>query len=316
MSKRLLHELGHSLSYGRLSLKAKVRWPMLVAASDDQGRGLAECDAVKWYVCPNVPEITIDDVPELLQEMAEQEMIAVYDTERGQTYQMVRWWEYQQLQWARPSKYDPPDGWQDRVRYSDRGDYYTDGWDTTGGFDAELRETPTPKQDKEPPRKPPRKQPPDELDAQPNLTQSNLTQSNSCPTGADAPGESVQTPRTFKEWEAALDTYSNHPALVRRMVELLYPGLDPPDFGFIGKIAKQMGRGRNGYRRLMGLLWEYSARPPQGDLLPYLLRVHQGKERAAASGNGKGDANAPPKDPIIVKGIHRTPEWLGGDPDA
>lgn len=99
------------------------------------------------------------------------------------------------------------------------------------------------------------------------------------PKGADAPSTSLSPPRTFQEWESALDTYTNRPALVRRMVELLYPGLDPPDYGLVGMIAKKMGRGKNGYHRLMGLLWEYSARPPQGDLLPYLLRVHQGKER-------------------------------------
>lgn len=42
MTKALLHELGKSLSFGRLSLKAKVLWPMLLSTSDDQGRGTAE----------------------------------------------------------------------------------------------------------------------------------------------------------------------------------------------------------------------------------------------------------------------------------
>ena len=66
------------------------------------------------------------------------------------------------------------------------------------------------------------------------------------------------------------------------MIEVLYPGLDPPDYGEIGGIAKKMGKGKAGFHRLMGLLWEYSKRPPDGDLLPYLLRVHQGKERDRA----------------------------------
>jgi len=104
------------------------------------------------------------------------------------------------------------------------------------------------------------------------------------PTGAVAP--STAPPSTFPEWERALEAYTNKQALLRRMTEILYPGLDPPDYGFIGSIAKQMGRGKNGYHRLMCLLWEYSAKPPQGDLLPYLLRVHQGKERN--NGNGQG----------------------------
>jgi len=193
MSKVLLHELGKSLSYGRLSLLAKVLWPMLLASTDDQGRGTAEPDAIKWYVCPNVPEITLDKVLDLLREMVDLGMIVVYETDRGQAYQVFRWWEYQQLQWARPSKYPPPEGWTDRIRYSNRGDYYATGWETTGGFYAIPREQPTPKDDGTPPREPPRTPDGDQVDDQlnsikPNSDQSNPTEPN--PTslnGAAAP---------------------------------------------------------------------------------------------------------------------------------
>jgi hypothetical protein len=95
-------------------------------------------------------------------------------------------------------------------------------------------------------------------------------------TGANAP---PPVPRSFPEWETYLASVKNHPALVQRMCKELYPDKELPNFGIIGKIAKEMGKGVDGYRRLMGLLWEYSARPPQGDLLPYLLRVHQGQEK-------------------------------------
>ncbi len=180
MSKRLLHELGHSLSFGRLSLRAKVLWPMLLTATDDQGRGLAEPDAVKWYVCPNVPEIALDDVPALLQEMVAQGMILIYQCDREcQVYQVLHWWEYQELQWARPSRYDGPDGWADRIRYSDRGDYHQNaGWTTTGGFDAKPRPAPTAKPKEEPRRKPASEPVDDQLDFQPNLTQPNPIQPN------------------------------------------------------------------------------------------------------------------------------------------
>lgn len=173
MTKALLHELGKSLSFGRLSLKAKVLWPMLLASSDDQGRGLAESDAIKWYVCPNVAEIAIDDIAPLLGEMEKQEMITVYGTSRGLAYQIVRWWEYQDLQWARPSKYDAPENWTDRIRYSNRGDYFADKWDTTGGFSAIHKSKPKEKQQEQPPSEPPRKLP--GVPTQPNLTQPNLT---------------------------------------------------------------------------------------------------------------------------------------------
>jgi len=108
------------------------------------------------------------------------------------------------------------------------------------------------------------------------------------PTGADAP---PPIPNTFQEWEEALNTYSNHPALLKRMIDIYYPGLDPPPtYGEIGAIAKKMGRGRNGYHRLMDLAWKQSASPPKGDLLPYLLRVHQGKEK----NNGRPNAHQNP----------------------
>ena len=175
MTKALLHELGKSLSFGRLSLKAKVLWPMLLASSDDQGRGLAEPDAVKWYVCPNVPEIVVDDVAGLLGEMCAQNMIVTYDTERGLVYQVVRWWEFQQLRWARHSRYPAPPHWTDRIRYSNRGDLHTEQWDQDGGFCTEnCTENPR--------------------DFQPNLTQPNSTQPNLTDDAADAATASASAP--------------------------------------------------------------------------------------------------------------------------
>lgn len=145
MSKVLLHELGKSLSYGRLSLLAKVLWPMLLASSDDQGRGTAEADAIKWYVCPNVPEITEDKVSALLQEMIDLGMIVLYVCDREMmAYQVVRWWEYQSLRWARPSRFSAPENWTDRIRYSNRGQIFQKDWKEAGGFSTEPRvELPT-----------------------------------------------------------------------------------------------------------------------------------------------------------------------------
>lgn len=129
MSKALIHELGKSRSYGRLSLLAKVLWPMLLAASDDQGRGQADPDVIKWYVCPNVAEIAQEDIPTLLEEMQTQGMIILYGDPGEQLYQVVNWWEYQKMQWAHPSKYNPPEGWTDKLRYNVRGGgYFEENW--------------------------------------------------------------------------------------------------------------------------------------------------------------------------------------------
>lgn len=138
MGKAIICNLGKSRSFGRLSLKAKVLWPMLLVACDDQGRGDAAPDVVKWYICPNVNEISQDDIPKLFAEMEDQGMIHVYDDEDGEpVFQIVKWWEYQNPQWARRSKFDPPAGWIDRVRYNVRGgDYVEESWDCRGGFEA------------------------------------------------------------------------------------------------------------------------------------------------------------------------------------
>ena len=69
MSKALLYPLGQSISFGRLSLLAKLLWTMLLPASDSQGRGHADPKVIKWQVCPNVDDLTPDNIEGLLQEM-------------------------------------------------------------------------------------------------------------------------------------------------------------------------------------------------------------------------------------------------------
>jgi len=149
MGKAIICKLGRSKSFGRLSLKAKVLWPMLLVACDDQGRGDASPDVVKWYICPNVDEITQDDIPDLLAEMEEQEMIRVYEGADGEPlFQLVQWWKYQNPQWAQPSDYPAPEGWTDRVRKNVRGgNYLEENWDHQGGFadsdtDDEIADNP------------------------------------------------------------------------------------------------------------------------------------------------------------------------------
>jgi hypothetical protein len=128
----MIEPLGQSLSFGRLSLKAKVLWPMLLAAADDQGRLQADAQALKWGVCPNVDEITRADIPDLLAEMAEQEMILLYEG----CIQITKWWQYQhRTSWAAPSKLPAPEGWTDRVRYHGLGNaIQTSNWSHPGGF--------------------------------------------------------------------------------------------------------------------------------------------------------------------------------------
>ena len=235
MSKALVYELGKSISFGRLSLLGKVLWPMLLAASDDQGRGVADPDVVKWFVCPNVPEITLAHLPAILDEMITQDMICVYRDVRGRSlYQVVHWWEYQQLQWAQPSRYQPPMGWVDRVRTQRRGNgYQEENWNTPGGFfmKGELvganengngdngtglppeNQAPEPSENVESPGGVPGGNP-GGATTQLNSTQPNLTQDNT--SGACAPSEAILQPadQETAEWIADLEAETppeNHP---------------------------------------------------------------------------------------------------------
>jgi len=88
-----LHDMSRSLTYGRLSLKAKVLLLMLLATSDDWGRGSADPQVVKSRVCPNVPEISERDIPSLLSELEVQRFIWL---SHGPplSYRVVNWLQY------------------------------------------------------------------------------------------------------------------------------------------------------------------------------------------------------------------------------
>ena len=287
MSKVLLHQLGKSTSFGRLSLKAKVLWPMLLSTSDDQGRGTAEADAVKWYVCPNVIEIAMDDVPDLLKEMVDQGMIVLYDCDRGQAYQMVRWWEYQELQWARPSKYPPPDGWTDRIRYSNRGDYHADNWDTPGGFGV-VPPPSTPAE--EPPSEPPRKQggEPPRLPNKPNLTQPNSN------TGADAPTAPQPPPTRPEPVQYYLDTFQLKKFPNQNQEKRLVTVYEIVGAQTLHQVID----------------WAAGKQPPVRDI---------GAIETAAlrwSDNGNQPTGPPKRDqPTVLTGLHATPDWMVSNGD-
>jgi hypothetical protein len=103
--------------FGRLSLPAKVLFPLLWINSDDQGRFSGDPEEIKYAACPSVKEISADDIPQLLQEMQQQKLIFAYNSSKSAAIQMLDWWEEQNLQWAYPSLYAQPDGWADRLRY-------------------------------------------------------------------------------------------------------------------------------------------------------------------------------------------------------
>lgn len=167
-SRRMIHSLGSSVSFGMLSWQAKILWPMMIAEMDDQGRFDARPKVMKWEVCQNADEIDQEDIPKLLQEMVDEGMILLYGRE-NRYGQMLHWWEHQPMNYARPSEYPPPDGWQDRLRYYDGEQMVTINWDSPGGF-QDIGESDTP-------IIPPNDTPND--GGQLNLTEPNLTKTKS-----------------------------------------------------------------------------------------------------------------------------------------
>ncbi len=97
------------------------------------------------------------------------------------------------------------------------------------------------------------------------ITKTPLTNKESGENNAGPDG-----PSTFADWQILLEPKSsNRPAVLRKMHESLYPGHDPPSFGYIGKVARKVG----GAGRLAELLWQHSTRPPTGDVLAYVQGV-------------------------------------------
>ncbi|GAI69683.1 unnamed protein product, partial [marine sediment metagenome] len=103
------------------------------ANADDQGRLCGDPEEIKYATCPNIDHITKTDIPELLEELAKNDLIKVYTTSKTEAIQILDWWDVHRPQWAWPSQYPPPEGWQDHLRYK-RGakEVITQGWPVSG----------------------------------------------------------------------------------------------------------------------------------------------------------------------------------------
>ena len=121
--------LSRNQAYSALPLRAKILYPLIMANADDQGRLIAEPQMVKWDICPNVAEITRDDIGEVLAAMEEQELIRVYDAGGVRALQLLSWWADQaSMQWAYPSEFVPPQDWDDRLRFRRGNQVITINW--------------------------------------------------------------------------------------------------------------------------------------------------------------------------------------------
>ena len=118
---------------GQLGLKAALLFPLIWINCDDQGRVSGNPHEIKYACCPNIDHITKTDIAELLKELEEQGLIKGYTTSKTKAIQMLDWWDVQKLQWAYPSDYPPPEGWQDHLRYHPTPkEIITENWPPSG----------------------------------------------------------------------------------------------------------------------------------------------------------------------------------------
>ncbi|MBA7608339.1 hypothetical protein ES703_15516 [subsurface metagenome] len=124
---------------GGLSLKAALLFPLIWINCDDQGRVSGNPHEIKYACCPNIDHIAKTDIPELLEELDEQGLIKAYTTSKTKAIQMLDWWEEQRLQWAYPSRYPPPEGWIDHLRYHPTPkEIITENWPPSSQLAGEL----------------------------------------------------------------------------------------------------------------------------------------------------------------------------------
>jgi hypothetical protein len=203
-------------------------------------------------------DVPLQEIEQALQTLADDDMLILYAHDGKELYQVVNWWEYQgSMTWAWPSDYPPPKSWMDRIRYRQGNRVMEHNWDGAGGLAV------APAAHREPTVRPPPPDSDDNIASAPNGNGKLNGNDNGTTEGAGAP------PNTFPEWHDLIRDSKNRPATLRWMIEVLYPGLDPPDYGFIGRVARHVG----GAGRLADLLWQHSTRPPTGDVLAYILAV-------------------------------------------
>lgn len=89
----------------------------------------------------------------------------------------------------------------------------------------------------------------------------------------------------FRQLEDELRVAKNQAAKLVEIYVLLYGKEGTPGFGYMLKVANQIG----GPGYMAQRLWELAARPPNGDIMAYLLAEHGGKKAklSAAQRNGK-----------------------------
>jgi len=106
----------------------------------------------------------------------------------------------------------------------------------------------------------------------------------------------------FRNYLDELRVSKNKPALIRTLVVALYGEEMAPAFGFIGRAASTVG----GWGFLATRIWEMTSRPPNGNLLEYIMGEHRAKNARTTAAQNAAARNG--GDPGIWHKLTAEPE--------
>jgi len=114
----------------------------LFSNADDQGRIKGHPMLIKSLVFP-YRDVSSEDMLKDLEAITKAAAVLRYEIDGKSYIQLTRWWEYQQLQWAKPSTLPAPEGWPDRIRVRSGEGVRVEGWPgVDDNPDATPKETP------------------------------------------------------------------------------------------------------------------------------------------------------------------------------
>ena len=115
---RLIYpSISTSADLAECSMAAQLLFERLFANADDQGRITGNPMKLKLISVPGVKEIIPEDIPGLLNELAVNNLIILYEASSEPVIQLKGWWSHQGHQrWRYPSNYPAPEGWKDRIK--------------------------------------------------------------------------------------------------------------------------------------------------------------------------------------------------------
>jgi hypothetical protein len=129
--------------FGPLPFFDQALWIGLFSTcADDQGRLLDNPILIRAAVFP-YKDTHIEDIEAALSRFTAAGRLHRYQADGKSLAQIVNWWDHQRPQWAQPSRWPAPVGWQDAVRTRQNGAYVALNWDGSRGFQVVPSGEPT-----------------------------------------------------------------------------------------------------------------------------------------------------------------------------